>query len=225
MHKITLVCSVHRENGLCNADDLLKILRAIEPEVVFEEMRPSEFDLYYEHGSVEAHAINKYRKFKLFQPVPVDKYDMPKDLLAEIKRDFDSVLDCVARASQEHRLLCEENDASVHQYGFSYLNSVAFAIKSARMSEIEEMVIRETYNQNLIRGLERWRHFVQSREHEMVGNIYEYCRKNTFDTGVFLVGAAHKTGIAKEAEKYISSEADLINWNFAYDGLIASGST
>ena len=220
MHKITLVCSVHRENGHCNAEELLKILREIEPETVFEEWRPSEFDFYYEHGSVEAHAIAKYREFKLFQPVPVDRYDMPENLLAEIKRDFDCVLDCVARASQEYRLLDEENDKSAYQYGFSYLNSVAFATKTARMSEIEETIVRGTGDQELIRGLERWRHFIQRRELEMVGNIYEYCRKNVFDTGVFLVGAAHKTGIVKEIEEHASTEADLINWKFVYDGHI-----
>src|SRR6266446_1104898 len=167
MHKITLVCSVHRENGRCNAEELVKILRAIEPDTVFEEMRPSEFYFHYEHGSVEAHAITKYREFKLFQPVPVDRYDMPENLLAEIKRDFDCVLDCVARASQEYRLLQEENDKSAQQYGFSYLNSVAFVTKTARMAEIEEAIIRGTDDQDLIRGLERWRHSIQRREREM----------------------------------------------------------
>jgi hypothetical protein len=54
MHKITLVCSAHRQNALCNAEELLRILRAIEPETIFEELRPSEFDLYYKHGGVEA---------------------------------------------------------------------------------------------------------------------------------------------------------------------------
>ena len=220
MHKITLVCSGHRESGLCNAEELLKILRAIEPEAVFEEIRPSEFDFYYTHGSVEAHAITKYREFKLFQPVPVDRYDMPENLLAEIKRDFDCVIDCVAQATQEYRLLNEENDNSVRRYGFQYLNSVAFATMTARMSEIEDETISKTGDQGLIRGLERWRQLIERRELEMVGNIYEYCRKNVFDTGVFLVGAAHKMGIAKEIEKYASTEADLIDWNFAYDGQI-----
>ncbi len=134
MHKITLVCSGHRESGLCNAEELLKILRAIEPEAVFEEIRPSEFDFYYAHGSVEAHAITKYREFKLFQSIPVDRYEMPENLLAEIKRDFDCVIDCVVQASQEYRLLNEENHNSVRRYGFQYLNSVAFATMTARMS-------------------------------------------------------------------------------------------
>src|SRR5881296_2550774 len=113
MHKITLVCSGHRESGLCNAEELLKILRAIEPEAVFVEMHPSEFDFHYTHGSVEARAITKYREFKLSQPVLVDRFEMPENLLAEIKRDFDRVIDCVAQASQEHRLLNEKKDNSV----------------------------------------------------------------------------------------------------------------
>jgi len=220
MHNITLVCSGHRESGLCNAEQLLKILRAIEPEAVFEEMRPSEFDFYYTHGSVEAHAITRYREFKLFQPVSVDRYEMPDNLLVAIKRDFDCVIDCVAQASREYRLLNEENDTSVRRYGFQYLNSVAFATMAARMSEIEDEIISKTGDQGLIRGLERWRQVIQRRELEMVGNIYEYCRKHVFDTGVFLVGAAHKMGIVKEIGKHSSTEADLIEWNCSYDGQI-----
>jgi len=89
-----------------------------------------------------------------------------------------------------------------------------------RISDIEEETIIGTGHQGLIRGLERWRHFIQRRDFEMIDNIYEYSRENVFDTGVFLVGAAHKTGIVKEIEKYAGTEADQINWNFAYDGQI-----
>ena len=90
----------------------------------------------------------------------------------------------------------------------------------ARISEIEDRAINGTGDQDLIRGLKWWRQFTQRRELEMIDNIYQYCRENVFDTGVFLVGAAHKTGIVKEIEKHASTEADLIDWNFAYDGQI-----
>ena len=218
MRKITLVCSVHRENGLCNAEELLKILRAIEPEAVFEEIRPSDLDSYYKtKWSLEAQAITKYRESKVFRQVPVDRYDMSEKLLAEIKRDVDCVFDFVEKTSQEYLLLQEEHDSSVHRQGFKYLNSVACATRMARISEIEEETIIGTRDQGLIRALERWRHAIQRRELEMIGNIYEYCRENVFDTGIFLVGAAHKTSILKEIEKYASTEAVPINWNFAYD--------
>ena len=224
MHKIKLVCSVHSENGLCNAGELLKILQEIEPEVVFEEIRPSDFDSYYKHGTnqvLETQAIKKYAEFKSFQQVPVDRYNIPEDHLAEIKRDFDRVLDCVEGTSREYLDLTKQNDNNACRYGFNYLNSVECAEMMARISEIEEKTIIGTADQDLIRGLERWRHLIQRRDFEMIENIYEYCRENVFDTGVFLIGAAHKTGIVKEIERYANTEADLIIWNFAYDSQIS----
>ena len=221
MHKITLVCSAHRENGLCNPGELLKILRAIGPEAVFEEIRPSDFESYCKHGTksrLEAQAITRYLEFKSFRRVPVDRYDIPEELIAEIKREFDRVFDYVEQTSREYRLLTDENDKSVRQYGFSYLNSFDFATVRSRIYEIEEKTIDESGDQGLIRGLERWRHLIQRREREMVGVIHEYCRENVFDTGVFLVGAANKTGIVKEIENYAGTDAYLIDWNFAYDG-------
>jgi len=217
MHKITLVASAHREFGLCNAEELLKILRAIEPDTIFEEARPSELDSY---RPLEVRAITQYRESKVFQRVPVDRYDMPASLLADIKRDRDLVVHRVEQASREYRELNEAIDKSEYQFGFQYLNSVAFATAMARTCEIEEKTIVETGNQGLIRGLGRWRDAIQSREREMIGNIYEYCRENVFETGVFLVGAAHKAGIVKEVEERARTEAVLVDWNFAYDGRI-----
>jgi len=64
MPRITLICSGHRENGLCNAAELLRILLAIEPAAIFDERRPSEFNFFYERGFVEARAIgNRYERW------------------------------------------------------------------------------------------------------------------------------------------------------------------
>jgi hypothetical protein len=212
MHKITLVCSVHRENGLCNAAELLKILRTIEPDVIFEEVRPSDVDSYYK-WTLEAQAIAKYFELKLFQRVPVDRFDMPGSLFATTQEVFD----CVERASQEYLELTEENNINVQKHGFKYLNGDACATILTRISEIELETVIRTGDQSLIRGLESWRQALQKRDHEMVGNVYKYCRDNAFDTGVFLVGAGHKLAIVKEIEKYASGEGDLISWNFAYE--------
>jgi len=207
MHKITLVCSSHRENGFCNAGELLKILRAIEPETIFEEVSPSDFDSYNK-SSLEGRTVTKYGEFKSFQRVPVDRYDMPQDLFAETQR----VLDRVEQTNHEYLVLQQESANATHLYGFTYLNSLAFAKVRTRMSEIEEQTINETCDQGLIRGLEMWRQFTQRRETAMVGNIYEYCRENVLGTGIFLVGAAHKSGIVKAIEKCAGTEADLVEW-------------
>ena len=43
--KIAIVCSVHREIGRCNAFELLKVLQELKPDVMFEEVAPTMFDL------------------------------------------------------------------------------------------------------------------------------------------------------------------------------------
>ena len=224
MRKVTLVCSAHREHGLCNAGVLLTILRAIKPEATFEEVRPADFDHYCKHGtnsSLEAQAMARYvDEFKAVRRVPVDQYDLPERPIAEIKGELDPVFNYVEQTSREYQLLIDENDRSVRQYGFGYLNSVDCALLRTRLCEIEDKTIRETGDQSLIRRLESWRHLMQRREREMVGAIYQYCRENVFERGVFLVGAAHKMGTLKEIEKCAATEGDLINWSFRLDGNI-----
>jgi hypothetical protein len=210
MHKITLVCSAHREDGLCNVEELLKILLSLEPGVVFQEIRASDL------SSLEAQAAARYCKLKSSHQVHVDRYEMPINLLPEIKNAVDRVFDCVEQTSEEYQLLKREIASNVKQLGFGYLNSPTFATQSARMSEIEYETITETHDRGLIHALQWWRRAIQSRELQMVRSIYEYCRRDAFDVGVFLVGAAHRMGIEREIEKYASAEPNLISWSFTY---------
>ncbi len=85
-----------------------------------------------------------------------------------------------------------------------------------RISEIQDKTVYDTGNQDLVRVLKMWRQQQQQRDIEMIRNIYEYCRENNFDTGVFLVGASHKMSITKEIENYSNNKNDLINWSFAF---------
>jgi hypothetical protein len=205
MRKVTLICSVHREKGICNVDELLTILRAIEPDVLFEEMRPSDFD----PSRLEAQAIARYLNFKSAQRVPVDRFDM--QAVFELKGVIDRVL-YLAQTIPEHQRLSEEVNERVFHSGFAYLNSVAFSTAEARLSAIEDLAAHATGDDDLIQGLERWRQVHKQRECEMVRLAYEYCRANGFDNGVLLVGAAHKPGVVREIERHASAEPDLIDW-------------
>jgi hypothetical protein len=81
------------------------------------------------------------------------------------------------------------------------------------MSEIEEETINSAGNEDLVHGLATWREVMHGREKAMVENIYRYCQENEFDKGVFLVGAAHRSGILKAIEAFSRADADLIEWN------------
>lgn len=208
MRKITLVCSSHRENGLCNAQELLRILRAIDPEVIFGEVPQSDID-FYNPRSLEGHAVTRFLAIKSFQRVPVDRYDTPPNFRALT----DLVFDYVEQASHEYRLLQDQRDNATHLRGFMYLNSAAFAQVMSRMSVIEDETINRTGNSELVRALATWRQAMQGREKAMVENICWYCKKNNFDTGVFLVGAAHRSGVVRAIEEWSDAAADLIEWN------------
>ena len=82
MHQVALVCSFHSEIGQCNAGELLRILRALAPDVIFVEGRPAETEFPRNLGILEASAIAQYRGSHRVQVVPVDRYEMPKDLLS-----------------------------------------------------------------------------------------------------------------------------------------------
>ncbi len=209
MHTITLVCSVHNANGKCNVEQLVKVLQALGPDVVFQEIRPSD------DWSLEAQAATEYRKSKLCQLVHVDEHLVPADT-AENKRLLDAGFEYVAEISEEYQLLEQEYNVQTCQHGFSYLNSVDFGKTRVRMSEIEDEIMGGKAGD----ALRWWRQVMHSREIEMIRNIYAHCRKNAFDTGVFLVGAGHKTGIAKQIENFTGRESDLIVWNL-YDGQVS----
>mgnify|MGYP006293447919 CR=1 FL=1 len=68
MRNVSLVCSAHGLNGACNHAELLRILRVIEPDVIFLEVRPSDFQNYYQAmQNQEVLAVTEYRNLKLFK--------------------------------------------------------------------------------------------------------------------------------------------------------------
>ena len=78
MGRITLVCTAHTEDGLCNENELLQILLAVGPDVIFEELRPADFSSFYGDTSkhtLEMRAVTSYLKGRQARQVPVDDYD------------------------------------------------------------------------------------------------------------------------------------------------------
>lgn len=217
MNSIALVCSAHRQNGRCNDDELLAILRAIEPDTVFEEVRPSDFDGYRrQQRSVEARAMASFVSGRNVRRVPVDAYEVPDALQAEIRRDFDRVFDFVEESSGEYRELSERNDRAIHDIGFGYLNGPACTALMNRLCEIEDRWIQLSNDAGLITALQTWRRLHREREEAMVRQILEYCGANAGEVGVLLVGVAHKAAIIRAVERTRSEGLAPIAWKFNF---------
>jgi hypothetical protein len=138
------------------------ILRGIQPTVIFEEFRPSEFEFYYRRGNLEARTIKMYRELKSFQEVAVDRFEIPGNLHAEMQRFFN----CVERESQDYRELNAVNNENIFVHGFPYLNSVTHENLAAKLCKIESDTIIGSGDQDLIRILEKWNHLNRMRESE-----------------------------------------------------------
>lgn len=212
MRRITLVGTVHREGGLCNENELSGILEAIRPDVIFEEIRPSDFEAHYRDNSkhtLEMRAVRRYLKVKPARQVPVDDFVIPD----RFRRDMASLDDYVESNNIEYGQLMDEIGQKTHFLGFRFLNSPEFAALNKRADESYAKTIAVSGNDDLKKGLSMWNDQIRRRDAAMVENIYEFCRKNSFTEGVFLVGAGHMASVVEDVASSIKREASLVGWN------------
>ena len=210
--RITLVCTVHNEMGLCNEHQLIRILEAVSPDVIFEEIRPSDFDLHYGDAArhtLEMRAVRKHVAVRPARQVPVDEYIIPSNFRSEV----DVLFDCVERNGIEYRALVAERAQKAHLLGFGYLNSPQFAALAKRIREALEATIVGSRRDDLNRVLSTWNGELRRRDESMLDNIYAFCRTSSFAEGVFLVGAGHMSSIIDGVERRMKTEATPVAWN------------
>jgi hypothetical protein len=214
MNSISLVCTVHEEMGLANSSELLAILERIQPEVIFLEVPPAAFDDYYGNCSrrnLESLAVRQYREGRQVELVPVDLPTPP----AEFFSNLEELRRRIGKISPEYRRLMKLDDASIREHGFGYLNSEDCGELWVRVYEDIVSSIKWMNNDSrLLELYESWRESDDLREKEMIENIYKYCRENTFDKGVFLVGAAHRRPIIHIAREQTRVDPTRIQWDF-----------
>ena len=212
MGRITLVCTVHSEMGLCNENELIRILEAVGPDVIFEEIHPSDFDSYYRDKSkhtLETRTVGRYLKVRPARQVPVDDFVIPEGF----PRDMGILFDYVESNNIEYRALVAERDQKTYHLGFRYLNSPEFETLSKRSRESFEKAIALSGSDGLKKILSTWNDLLRRREDSMLANIYDFSRKNLFTEGVFLVGAAHMSSIVEDIQSRMKTEANLVDWN------------
>lgn len=201
---ITLVCTAHTAAGQCNEQELLRILGAVRPEVVFEEIRPGDFNKIC---TLETRAVRRYAETGSVTEVPVDSYTIPDSL----DRDLKAMWDCV-ESIYEYRAVVEEMQRQKYEGGFPLMNSPAFEALSVRSTELLDWAIRISCDDDLERTLSAWKGLNDGRDEAMLNNIYEYCRKTPFARGAFLVGVGHLSSILKRVEERSKAEPSVATW-------------
>lgn len=53
---------------------------------------------------------------------------------------------------------------------------------------------------------------IEEYENSMLRNIYSYCKKNQFDTAIFMCGSAHRKSIIEKIGKFNVLEEISLKW-------------
>ncbi len=215
MNCLSLICTVHEEKGQARVSDLRAALERIRPDVIFVEVPTEAFEDFFatrNRGNLESNAVNGYRTI---HPVDIVPVDLPTPD-AEFFRNNQSLFEWVEEKTHEYRQLIDFHSRHVSAYGFAYLNSehcdeLWKEVYSVVLNTVEKM------GDKRVRDLhELWITTIERRDKGMMENILSYCRVNSFDRGVFLVGASHRRSVIAEAIKQSQATPNSIRWDFAY---------
>lgn len=209
---VSLIGTVHNDSGLSNATELHKILKRIEPEVVFAEIPSSKCPDYINgsHGTLESRAVAIYLEDRSIDVVPVD-LDEPSD---EFFRDAKEMFGKVERTSPRYRQLVDRHTLDTKSSGFTYLNSE----RCVQALTLIHKETRETLDwiggQHLKEIYEHWRKVNDLREKAMLENIYRYCDGSSLCRGALLVGTAHRRALMDKILQSIGKDANRLTWDF-----------
>jgi hypothetical protein len=217
MGRITLVCTAHREMGKCNDHELLRILLAVGPEVIFEEIRPVDFEWSYADESkhnVEMRAIKEYLKVRKARQVPVDDYEIPEGFGPHMR----ALEEFVVSRSGSYRDAIDEMSRKQFELGFSYLNSSAFISSNKESERLYQEAVNKYGNDLAKSKLAEWNDHVRKRDAAMLENVYRFCQQTDFMDGMFLVGAGHMASMLDGIERRMRDQPTVATWRF-WNGL------
>lgn len=213
MYAITLICTVHDERGACSLDALHQIVKAINPEVVFEEIPPSAFNAYYgdrTRNNLETRTIIKYLESHQVDHIPVDYFDVPATFFEDDRKMHMQV----ERISPAYQRLLDAHSLYTRQYGFAYLNSDYCSNLYRELYETIKRTLQRLDDEQLWRSFQLWNSVIDKREHEMLSNIYKYSKEHQYDRGLFFIGAAHRASIISKIQECAFKEVPRLTWNY-----------
>lgn len=215
MYNITLIFTHHSKLGICNADELYKIIDAISPEVIFEELTKDLSDRIYGHPRLpneppEIESIKRYSLNHNISHIPVDIN--PNQSLRKEEIDY---MFSFFQQYNFYKDLEGEQIKMIEQDGFAFLNSEKCMKLFEEKMILEERLMNSSINRNqLIRIHKLFYDEHDIRESEMLKNIYYYSRENQYNKAIFFIGSGHQKSIIEKIENYKTQQSLKLSWTF-----------
>jgi hypothetical protein len=205
---ITLISTIHKEIGKCNSEELSKIIESLNPDIIFLEANENSYSKYHDillsqfgvyQERLEIKALQIYRQNHTFKYVPV--------LDTELSYEFDTKLEVLSN-NKEYRSLWDNYLSLEAEYGFQYINSKKQITYLQQIKELEKGILgnndlHHKVNEN-----------IDAYEFSMLRNIYLFCKDNSFETAIFMCGAAHRKTIIQKIKEFQMKENINISWTF-----------
>lgn len=211
MYNITLLSSFHKNLGKCNPYELYKIIKEINPEIIFEELSFDTFSFVYSDCytpiTVEAITIKKYLKNCPIKHFPVDTYPINET-------DLFNGADEIAKRSKEYVKLWNEQVSLITNYGYDFLNSNTCIELLDKIRVVEEKVLLEINDEKLLCGFNSENELHKNRENEIIKNIFDYSKQYPFNRALLICGAEHRTQLRHKIKEYEEKEKFKLNWTF-----------
>lgn len=211
MTRISLIATVHEEQGLANVSELRSILERTRPDVIFLEIPPAAFD-DYRHGTRSNLESSAARSYQEKNDVVLLSVDLPTPDTAFF-RHLENVYRTVERVSPDYRRLVDQHSSDVAQFGFPYLNSERVSRVWSDIYEATDAALKQHADSNSLAFYTSWKHTNERRDMAMLASIKESCLGRPFANGVFLVGAARRQSLLTKLREQSGAGAPLIEWD------------
>jgi hypothetical protein len=213
MYDITIVCTHHSEIGNCNSDDLYKIIESINPDVIFEELPQDLFDKVYAVDQFdnqlppEIKTVKKYLLTHKIDHIPVDTGVNENSCNSETQHMF-----ALFQRFAIYKNLQDQQKKLIIKNGYDFLNSKRCEELHMQQIIIERSLLPSLMKSQLYQAHESFYEELDSREHEIVKNIYNYSKQKQYNQGLLLIGSGHRKTIFEKIEIYKTQEDIKLNW-------------
>lgn len=222
MYNITLISTRHDEVGKSSSDELYKIFEKIKPDLFFEELPPSIFDLHYiskTKRNLETDTITRYLETHEAKHIPIDLDPIPHISFFEDHRYINEEIECLSNINGiNYRKILDGHRWYSDIYGFQYLNSNHCIDIFDKLNDTIEKALQERNSERFFNINNSWNEWIEKREHEMLNNIIKYSNNHNYNNAIFTLGASHRKSIIQKIQKIEENKKSKINW-LIYNGI------
>ncbi len=215
MQNLHIIFTRHNGVGNCNSNELLRIIEHIKPEIIFEELETTIYDLIYTEKkltTLETDAIKEYLTKHDIPNVPVDTLTRPLNFHKDCEKMRKKIAGMASKDSFDYRNLIDRQISLVGKYGFDFLNSDFNDKLLQEIDFLKEKILNTINDNNLHRTSALEREINEKREDEILNNVYGYCRNDNFTQALLFIGSGHRESILEKMKERNPLEDIKLNY-------------